>query len=85
MDTKAKSCINECDSNLPDSVKFPSGKGQTFAPQTGWVCPICGNVYAPWVMQCPHCGGGNKDIVISFSNGTGNQNFEKSNTTALFD
>ena len=22
----------------------------------GWVCPVCGNVNAPWVASCP-CGG----------------------------
>lgn len=25
----------------------------------GWVCPICGNVNAPWVASCP-CGGQQK-------------------------
>ena len=23
--------------------------------QAGWVCPRCGNVYAPWVWQCDRC------------------------------
>lgn len=21
----------------------------------GWICPICGNVYSPRVLQCPVC------------------------------
>ena len=24
----------------------------------GWVCPKCGNVYAPFVVQCTTCGVG---------------------------
>lgn len=30
-----------------------------YSPQLtsqGWECPKCGRVYAPWVMQCGHCG-----------------------------
>ena len=23
---------------------------------TGWVCPVCGKVYAPWVAECNVCG-----------------------------
>lgn len=26
--------------------------------QQGWVCPKCGNVYAPWVKECCNCNGG---------------------------
>ena len=21
----------------------------------GWMCPICGHVFAPWVGSCPYC------------------------------
>ena len=24
---------------------------------TGWKCPVCGKVNAPWVQQCPCAGG----------------------------
>lgn len=24
--------------------------------QTGWACPKCGRVYAPWVDKCQSCG-----------------------------
>lgn len=24
----------------------------------GWMCPKCGNVYAPWVAGCRKCNGG---------------------------
>jgi len=24
-------------------------------PVSGWVCPKCGAVYAPWVRECPKC------------------------------
>lgn len=23
--------------------------------QTGWICPKCGRVYAPWVKECEAC------------------------------
>ena len=23
---------------------------------TGWVCPLCGSVYAIWVSKCSNCG-----------------------------
>lgn len=23
----------------------------------GWLCPVCGRVYAPWVSECLRCGG----------------------------
>ena len=23
---------------------------------TGWKCPSCGRIYAPWVSQCWYCG-----------------------------
>lgn len=26
---------------------------------TGWVCPTCKRVYAPFTMMCPYCGGNN--------------------------
>ena len=29
-------------------------------PQPGWICPVCKNVYAPFVYVCPECGGMNK-------------------------
>ena len=34
----------------------------------GWVCPVCGNVNAPWVASCP-CGGRN-NYSITTSDGT---------------
>ena len=36
--------------------------------EQGWVCPICGNVNAPWVASCP-CGG-NPQTRITTSSGT---------------
>lgn len=36
-----------------NKVNLP--KSQVALPQ-GWVCPKCGNVYAPWVVMCPLCG-----------------------------
>ena len=23
--------------------------------ETGWECPKCGSVLAPWMVECPHC------------------------------
>lgn len=28
---------------------------------SGWICPKCGRVYAPYVFECTHC---NKEIKI---------------------
>lgn len=25
------------------------------SPSTGWLCPVCGAVYAPWVASCLQC------------------------------
>lgn len=34
----------------------PKGaKAATAKPATGWVCPICGAVYAFWVAECRYC------------------------------
>lgn len=31
---------------------------------TGWVCPTCKRVYAPFTMMCPYCGGNSsRDFV----------------------
>lgn len=31
---------------------------------TGWVCPICKRVYAPFTTMCPYCGGNSsRDFV----------------------
>lgn len=27
----------------------------TTQPATGWLCPVCGAVYAPWVASCLQC------------------------------
>jgi len=27
-------------------------------PKQGWVCPNCGNVYAPWMPECTKCNAG---------------------------
>ncbi len=31
--------------------------GYQYMPSTGWVCPKCGKVYAPWVSECSQCRG----------------------------
>lgn len=28
--------------------------------KTGWICPKCGSVYAPWMFECRKC---NKPVV----------------------
>jgi len=28
------------------------------APQMGWVCPMCGRVFAPWIRECDSHGAG---------------------------
>lgn len=34
----------------------------------GWICPKCGRVYGPYVMQCDHCNNLVKDnFTISIS------------------
>ena len=35
-----------------DKEKTKEGKGVS----TGWVCPVCGSVYAIWVAKCSVCG-----------------------------
>lgn len=30
---------------------------------SGWVCPICGRVFAPWVMECPYHGGKRDEVT----------------------
>lgn len=33
---------------------------------TGWVCPTCKRVYAPFTLMCPYCGGNQaRDFVTS--------------------
>lgn len=32
----------------------------------GWICPICGNVNAPWVYQCP-CSASKPEITCENS------------------
>ena len=32
---------------------------------TGWQCPVCSAVNAPWVMQCP-CGGQTPSYTITW-------------------
>lgn len=30
-------------------------QSERFKKLVGWICPICGNVYAPWVLECEDC------------------------------
>lgn len=34
----------------------------------GWICPICGNVNAPWVYQCP-CSASKPEITCENGDG----------------
>lgn len=40
---------------------------------TGWICPRCGQVYAPWVPQCNCTSTQDNDISVN-TDGTGNMN-----------
>ena len=54
---------NHCPNNGSDvATGGYNPKDKTFwkpEPQQGWVCPKCGNVYAPTMPFCTKCNGGN--------------------------
>lgn len=29
----------------------------------GWICPKCGNVYAPWVSECDNCNKQKQEVI----------------------
>lgn len=40
------------------SIPMPILPGDTFPlipPRQGWMCPKCGNVYAPFIPECSNC------------------------------
>lgn len=42
---------------------LPSTAWQPAPPQRGWECPKCGRCFAPWVLECSHCGKGAYDFI----------------------
>ncbi len=44
--------------------------------QEGWRCPVCGSVYAPWVMKCDYCSLNNAKFT-SNTNCSNDQFFRK--------
>lgn len=48
-----------------DALFNSSVRGTTLMGQ-GWICPVCGNVNAPWVASCP-CGGSPQVIMTTSS------------------
>lgn len=38
-------------------MTYLTGSGLDLNIQSGWVCPKCGRVYAPWMAMCSTCGG----------------------------
>jgi hypothetical protein len=52
---------------LPMIPSAPPNLFQTITYSSGWVCPKCGSVYAPFVRECCRC---SKSLVaISFDAG----------------
>lgn len=37
---------------------------------SGWVCPTCKRVYAPFTMMCPYCGGNSSRDFVTVTTGT---------------
>ena len=33
---------------------------------TGWICPKCGRVYAPFTSECPYCNKSNYTITCMY-------------------
>lgn len=44
--------------------------------QTGWVCPKCGRVMAPWATSCTRCDGSSSDVITSNHTFTTNNNLK---------
>jgi uncharacterized OB-fold protein len=42
--------------------------GISMPAHSGWICPRCNSVYAPWVSECLHCK--NNSVNISYSDTT---------------
>lgn len=42
----------ELSKTVPDMPSFPP-----VPAQSGWICPKCGNVLAPFMAYCVHCAG----------------------------
>lgn len=47
--------------------------------QTGWVCPKCGRVMAPWATSCTRCDGSLPDVIISNHTFTANNDLKPNN------
>ena len=41
--------------------------GLELPPQQGWICPKCGNVWAPWQPQCVLCSVGRTTFATSIT------------------
>jgi rubrerythrin len=37
---------------------------------TGWVCPKCGSVYAPFIAECRVCNTTGTGVTVTYSGGT---------------
>lgn len=53
--------------------------------QRGWICPVCGQVNAPWMPYCTGCKRRNETYAVGTGTGSIDRNgvYRDSTTTAL--